>query len=160
MAQGKVRLSHRSRVRRAKTPRLRRARKLTAWLDSRVTALTGTGSGITFTADASLDLCTASGNHGLKTGRSPIKISNSGGALPAGTDNTTHYWPIVTGATTFKLAITRGNAMKGVAVDITGAGTGTQTAIREAEDRTRLYEWLHFRRTNHINRLTDIDNAI
>lgn len=68
--------------------------------------------------------------HGFATGEGPFTVSNSGGALPTGLVAGTHYWAIVTGVNTFKVALSYALALAGTAVDITGAGSGTQTIIR------------------------------
>lgn len=77
--------------------------------------------GITFTAVAATDKCTANG-HGLKDGWEVI-LSNSGGALPAGLASTTRYFTRDVTPNTFKLC----TEPSGAIVDITDAGTGTQT---------------------------------
>jgi hypothetical protein len=62
----------------------------------------------------------------------PVRLTNSGGALPAGTASTIAYFaiPDATDKTKLKLASTRANAFAGTAVDATGAGTGTHTIHR------------------------------
>lgn len=84
----------------------------------------------TFTANAGTDEITIT-NHGLDTGMGPYTVSNSGGALPAGLAAVTNYWIVRTGANTFKFATSRANAIATVptVVDITSAGTGTQTMV-------------------------------
>ena len=65
--------------------------------------------------------------HGLQTGDGPVRLTNSGGALPAGFALATDYYVIVVDANTLQLASTRANAFGGTAVTISGDGTGTHT---------------------------------
>ena len=88
-----------------------------------------TAAAKTFTAVAATDICT-SASHGFYTGLR-CAASNVGGALPAGL-SVTNYWITKIDATTYKLASTAANAIIGVAVDITGAGTGTHTLTPSA----------------------------
>lgn len=74
-----------------------------------------------FTADATTDLITCNA-HGVKQGNQVV-LANSGGALPAGLAASTRYFAIQIGPNTFALAATP----NGPAIDITGAGTGTNT---------------------------------
>ncbi len=77
--------------------------------------------------------------HGLATGSKPLRALNSGGALPTGLASNVLYWPIVVDANTIKLATTRANAAAGTAVDITGAGSGTNTLrVMRTESFTSL----------------------
>ena len=82
----------------------------------------------TFTA-ADTDIITVVA-HGLATGDGPFKVSNSGGALPAGLAAATNYWIVdLAGDDTFSLAASYADAIATVpvVVDITDAGTGTHT---------------------------------
>jgi plastocyanin len=65
--------------------------------------------------------------HGKQTGFGPVRLANSGGALPTGLSGSTDYWLIVVDANTIKFATSAANALAGTAVDITGAGSGTHT---------------------------------
>src|SRR3990167_2888774 len=56
-----------------------------------------------------------------------FRVSNSGGALPAGLSATTTYFYIRSSATTGKVATTKANVEAGTAVDITDTGSGTHT---------------------------------
>jgi hypothetical protein len=77
----------------------------------------------TFTANAGTDVITSASPHLLEVG-ARIRVSNSGGGLPAplaaGTD---YYVESVPTSTTLKVSATSG----GAAIDITTAGTGTHT---------------------------------
>jgi hypothetical protein len=87
-----------------------------------------------FTA-ADTNICTKVA-HGLATGDGPVRVSNAGGALPAGLAAATDYWVIRLDADTFSLATTLTLALIGTAVDITDAGTGTQTLSDTADTVT------------------------
>ena len=78
---------------------------------------------IVFTADASSDVCTSIG-HNLALGRK--LAASSDGTLPGGL-SATNYYAIPIDSDTFKLASSLQNALDNVAVDITGAGTGTHS---------------------------------
>lgn len=92
-------------------------------------AMTGaawTSSAATFTADNTTEELTVTG-HGLVTGDGIGRLTNSGGALPAGLATATDYWIIKVDADKFKLATSRANAFAGTAVTLTDDGTGTHT---------------------------------
>ena len=80
----------------------------------------------TFTA-ATTDIVTATA-HGYVTG-DRVRLTNSGGALPAGLAAATDYYVIRLTADTFKLAASDALATAGTAVDITGTGTGTHSIV-------------------------------
>jgi hypothetical protein len=85
-------------------------------------------TGQTVTVANATDVWTATA-HGLTTGER-IRLSNSGGALPANAVATTDYYVFVIDANTFKLYTSRANALLGGAtglLDVSGDGTGTQT---------------------------------
>lgn len=65
--------------------------------------------------------------HGLQTGDGPLRMTNVGGALPAGYLTATDYYAIRTGTGTLQVALTRALAYAGTAVAISGDGTGTHT---------------------------------
>jgi hypothetical protein len=91
-----------------------------------------------FTATHGTETFTATA-HGLMTGDGPIRLTNSGGALPAGTAVDTDYYVIRVDADTFKLALTRADAWAGTNILITGNGTGTHTLVGTAS--TELVRW-------------------
>jgi uncharacterized phiE125 gp8 family phage protein len=72
-----------------------------------------------FTAVAATDVCTITGRTLADT--DVVRISNSGGQLPAGLSANTDYYVRDYSSGTFKLAATSG----GSAINITDAGTGT-----------------------------------
>lgn len=74
--------------------------------------------------------------HGLAS-LEKVRLSNSGGALPAGLASATDYWVIYVDANTIKLASSLANAKAGTAVDITAAaGGGTHTVTVQARTVT------------------------
>lgn len=82
----------------------------------------------TFTASAATDIMTLNSTNTPPTGTA-VKVSNSGGALPAGLVANTNYFIINVSSSTFKLATTRALANAGTAIDLTTNGTGTQTVV-------------------------------
>lgn len=66
--------------------------------------------------------------HGGQTGNL-VKLSNSGGALPGGSAVNTNYFLIRVSSDVIRLATTYSNAIAGVALDLSGAGTGTHTLL-------------------------------
>lgn len=80
-----------------------------------------------FTADDTTDVITITG-HGYANG-DRIRVSNAGGALPAGLAADTTYFVLNVTANTFQVSL----SLNGAVVDITDAGTGTHTAFIEYE---------------------------
>lgn len=62
----------------------------------------------------------------------PVQMTTSG-VLPTGVSALTDYYVIRTSATTIKLATSFANAVAGVAIDITAAGSGTHTILSKPE---------------------------
>lgn len=121
--------------------RLRHAgSNLKQFLTAMGTKFMGTADLQTFTADNATNIFTVVG-HGFVTGKGPVLVSNSGGALPTGLSASTWYWPIVIDADTFRLATSRANATYGTAVDISTNGTGTNS-IRYAANAEAVMERL------------------
>ncbi len=92
-----------------------------------VKKFTGTGSTALTVANAT-DIWTSAA-HGLESGEA-IRLTNSGGGLPAGTDTTTTYFVGKIDANTFYLYDTKANALAGGAtgrINATGDGTGTHS---------------------------------
>ena len=89
----------------------------------------------TFTADQTTETFTAIA-HGLSNGQQ-IRVSNSGGALPAGLDASTTYYIVSVAADTFQLSTTLGGSV----VAITDNGTGTHTAALQGNDLTYSGWW-------------------
>ena len=77
------------------------------------------GELVSFTADAATDLITTVGY--TPTNGDEFRLSNTGGALPAGLTTGTTYYVVSASGQTCSLSLTSG----GGAVNITGAGTGT-----------------------------------
>lgn len=92
----------------------------------------GVGTGTYSFTFASTDVNTANdqitiaANPELVTGRK-IQLTTTG-ALPTGLALATDYYVIVVDSTHIKLASSLANAVAGTAIDITGAGSGTNTA--------------------------------
>ncbi len=85
-----------------------------------------TKHGLTFTADNATEIFT-SATHNFETGTGPVRVSNSGGALPTGLTAGVDYWVIKLSATTFQLATSFANAVALTNLTISDDGTGTQT---------------------------------
>jgi microcystin-dependent protein len=99
--------------------------------DARSRFLVGAGAG-TFIAtfastdvNATTDVITVPSNNSLYTGK-PVVLTGTGVA-PTGLAFSTTYYVINVSATTIKLATSVANAVAGTAIDITGAGSGTNT---------------------------------
>jgi len=86
------------------------------------------GAGVTFTANASTDTLTLTTSTVLTRG-TPVQVANSGGGLPAPLAAGTIYFISATGLTptTVQLSTTLEAAYAGVSIDITTAGSGTNT---------------------------------
>lgn len=85
-------------------------------------------SSVTFTADTGTDILTLTSARTLVVG-TPVQVTNSGGALPTPLAANTVYYVSVNSltTTTVKLSTTIENAYAGTDIDITVAGSGTQT---------------------------------
>lgn len=79
---------------------------------------------VTFTADAGTDVITHTGYDIASFTRVQLSTTTT---LPAGLSASTDYWTVRQSATTSKLATSYANAVAGVTIDITDAGTGTHT---------------------------------
>ena len=96
----------------------------------------------TFTA-AVTDIVTMT-DHGFGKANAyagPVRVSNSGGALPTGLAASTDYWIRVIDRDTFKLYATEAAAQSasGTAVNITGTGSGTQTLSQQNVFNTPIH---------------------
>lgn len=91
----------------------------------RAIAGTWTPTALTFTADAGTDLLTVSSTTAYQTGN-PVVVSTTG-TLPSPLVVSTTYYCINVSGTTLRLATSYANAIAGAYIDITTAGTGTQT---------------------------------
>ena len=65
--------------------------------------------------------------HGLQTGHGPIQLTNVGGLLPAGLELETDYFAIRVDADNFQFASSLADAINGVAINFTDAGSGTHS---------------------------------
>ena len=95
-------------------------------LSGAVTSTVSSTDGVNIATDTFSDT-----DHGLLTG-DRVAYTTSGTAVGGLSTAVTNYFVIKTGDDTFKLATTRANAEAGIALDITGAGTGTQTFTKAA----------------------------
>ena len=82
-------------------------------------------TGYTTTANASTDLLTVA-SFDVPT-FSRVRFTNSGGALPTGISAGVDYWTVRQSSSTSSIATSYANAIAGVTVDITAAGSGTNT---------------------------------
>ncbi|MCC6425638.1 MAG: hypothetical protein IT435_02335 [Phycisphaerales bacterium] len=145
-------------VRRRVYERLRHAgSNLKQFLVAQATRLASTPASKTFTADNTTNVFTSS-SHGLLTGKGPVVVSNSGGALPTGLAAATFYWPIRIDANTFKLATTRENAARGTAVDISTNGTGTNSVLYSASAAAMLERLRQGVDPNQLRNEDDVDD--
>lgn len=80
------------------------------------------------------DLITVTASPELITGRK-VQLTTTG-TLPTGLSLATDYYIIAISSTTIKLASSRANAVAGTAIDITGQGSGTNTATGTLTART------------------------
>jgi len=78
------------------------------------------------------DTFTFAAPHAWLTGHGPTRLTNSGGALPGGTDNATNYWTIRVSDTELALASSKANAEAGTRVPLSSAGTGTHSLLDDA----------------------------
>lgn len=90
-----------------------------------MTAITKVGVAKAFSAPNTTTEAVTATAHGKATGFGPVRLAQSGGALPAGLDGSTDYFLIVVDANTVKFATSAALAAAGTAVNITDAGTGT-----------------------------------
>lgn len=87
------------------------------------------GQSDTFTADASTDVCTYSSTANVPSNilvGTRVRLTTTT-TLPGGLATATDYYVIKVSDSTFKLATSYANAIAGTAINITDAGTGTQT---------------------------------
>lgn len=89
--------------------------------------ITDVGAGLTFTATNGSDIITHAG--GDLPNATRIRVSNSGGALPAGLAAATDYWTVRQSSTTSMLAASflDATAATPVTINFTTDGTGTHT---------------------------------
>jgi hypothetical protein len=108
-----------------------------------IEAVRVSGTGLAFTRTSGNVLTSAA--HGFITGSTVVRVSNVGGALPAGMFANTDYPVIVLSATTFSVATSVTNALAGTAAVLTGAGTGVHTVtpwvMGEATTRNNIRSW-------------------
>jgi len=94
----------------------------------------GTSLADAFTGDPATDTLTRATTRSLWNTGDRVSLS-TGGTLPAPLSAAAPYYLIVDGLTAFRLAATYDDAIDGVAIDITDAGTGVHSATRTHEPR-------------------------
>ena len=99
------------------------------WRECTANPLTFTD--ITVTADPGTDELDAT-SHNLLTGDGPVRVTSTL-TVPGGLAALTDYWIRKIDADNFKLSTTFVNAMNGVTIDITSAGTGVIKVVDTAE---------------------------
>lgn len=72
--------------------------------------------------------------HGLKTGDGPLRLTTTG-TLPTGLATGTDYWVIEDDVDNIQLADALSDAINGVAIDLTAAGSGTHTLVDTADTK-------------------------
>lgn len=129
-------------LRRGIYDRVRRSRKLLAFLAQEAADLAGTGAAQTFTAAGGGSSILTATSHGFAVGDGPFYVS-SDTTLPSGLIAGQPYWIHgVLGANTFDLTGRRGDPDP---VDCADAGTGIHT-ITKGDDQEAVYNYL---KTNH-----------
>lgn len=98
-----------------------------------------------FTVDEETDLLTVINSYSKSD---MVKLSNTGGVLPTPLLSDTIYYVII-GVSGIKLATSWDNSEGGVAIDITGSGTGTHT-IKKYDYTQVSSKWLNKRISNTI----------
>jgi hypothetical protein len=92
--------------------------------------------------DASANTLTLTA-HAMLTGDGPLRLTTTGSLAGTGLAVATDYWAIKSGANTVQFAASFQDAMDGVAIDITGAGTGVHTIVNTAETLRAGAEVMH-----------------
>lgn len=87
----------------------------------------GNHRGGNFTVNATTDTASLTG-HGRQTGDGPFKVESTT-TLPDPLAEGTDYWAIRVDDDNFKFALSRSDALDGIAVDLTDTGTGTHSVV-------------------------------
>lgn len=117
-----------------------------------------TASAAVFTTTNATETVNITG-HGLVTGDGPVRLTNSGGALPTGYATGTDYWVVNTGANTLQLATSRANALAGTVVSISDDGTGTHTMTVKLAKRMVVWS-MATQKTAGVMIMPDDANAV
>ena len=116
--------------------RLRHSRVFHSFLDTNAARLANTGTGRTVTYTNATNIVNEAA-HGYTTGKGPVTLANSGGALPTGLAASTDYWINVAAAGTYTLHLTEDDAVAGTAtVTFSTDGTGANTVLDSAVGET------------------------
>lgn len=112
-----------------------------------------------FTVDINTNVLSINENVGKKLGTgSIINLSNTGGTLPTGLNNTDDYYVIKESDISIKLANTFESAFNGVYIDLTDVGTGTHKLITKISTPiVRLIGTLGEGTYNSITKKVEID---
>ncbi|MBD2449019.1 DUF4347 domain-containing protein [Nostoc sp. FACHB-152] len=101
--------------------------------------------------------------HNFVTGQR-VKYSNGGGSNLGGLSNNTDYFVINTGDNNIQLATSRANALAGIAIDLTSAGTGTShnflTNAVDLADNLFVVDNHDFQTGQKVTYVTDGGNAV
>lgn len=138
--------------------RLRHGRKFKKFLSTQASRLSGTGAGtvVTFTNATNLLNLTL---HTYTTGDGPFLLSNSGGVLPTGLDDTTFYWVRVNDANSVTLHTSEAGALDNSDLaTFTTDGTGTHNILTGAESKDIFNALLAGKTSGRISALTTIDD--
>lgn len=124
--------------------------------------LTDTGSGAhsaeraaTFTADPTTDIITPAKFAALPGDKVTVA---STGTPPAPLAAGTNYWWIGAGPLAGQVAASYANALQGIAIDLTSAGSGVHTVVRQEQPRYTLDGVVEFGR-GHGDIMTDLMTA-
>lgn len=137
-------------VRYRRLGRIRRSKRLLAYLTEQQSDLNATGAAGTFTGAAGTVITWTT--HGKAVGDGPFLLTTTG-TLPPPLALATLYWVVaVPTASTLSLSTSR----RGAAVTLTGAGSGTHT-ITKASSSAAVLEHLKKRGPDVLAAATDVD---
>lgn len=85
--------------------------------------------------------------HSIATG-TRVQVANSGGSLPTGLVADTDYYAIADATTTIAFATTAENAAAGTRINLTAAGTGTNSVISDNRGPTSATAYVMFAELN------------
>ena len=143
---------HSRHIRRGRFSRLRRSKKLLAFLSTIATKLAATGTQYTFTANVGSNAITITA-HGLSVGDGPFVVSATT-TLPSYLDADDIYFVgEVVDANNIRLTTKMGEPV----VTIADAGSGTLT-MAKGESAEAIYEYLRKNSPETVRNATDVDN--
>lgn len=137
---------------------LRHAKKFYDFLTAQAARLSGSGAGVTVTpanATNSFNKVT----HGYANGHGPVRMKNSGGALPTGVAANTDYWVSAVDADNFKLHSSKADSLVPQnEVAFTDDGSGTQSTHEGATEEVIFDAMLAGKTADQIRSITSLDN--